>query len=471
MVQSSTEICVTLGLACNGRIHRGIPPPWAFLPIEWKMDTVFLFLKNRLNQPITEGHFVIIDNRCEDLPWLSEEAAGIKFFNDEVRLHFPLSIVVGRIQGQSELMGRTRVEFFLPINEFLPHNYNSRMSINSGPCASLKEIIKTPFVGCIKNADVTDIAFVFMPPFLENGTHAVVFGMVNVFICRYEYKNANEIHGDILCFSPFVVPPNLFDDPFPKRVWDGIIVIQELCRSILSAYSAKQGDYFRATKKVNFPSDVWAYISDFRFEGKARKEKIKRLVSIRQKVDDGIVTKSVRVERQAVQYMFETEQELASFRGVFGKTTTFGKRSRRPIVGESKYLQHLDIINVVVPSTEDDIIQRKRQDIIIRYDGKDIYITIHYNKFIYQNNVTPCPCPVLKAAIAYGSTVAAANHAANTVQIDALFRVNKMILEVVAVHNEYVEAAIISPPLWMGETIRYDKKFVAERVREYIRLL
>jgi len=141
------------------------------------------------------------------------------------------------------------------------------------------------------------------------------------------------------------------------------------------------------------------------------------------------------------------------------------------MVGESKYLQHLDIINVVVPSTEDDIVQRKRQGIIIRYDGKDIYITIHYNKFIYQNNVTPCPCPVLKAVIAYGSTVAAANHAANTVQIDALFRVNEMILEVVAVHNEYVEAAIISPPLRMGETIRYDKKFVAERVREYIRLL
>jgi len=65
-------------------------------------------------------------------------------------------------------------------------------------------------------------------------------------------------------------------------------------------------------------------------------------------VDAGIVTKCVHVERQAVQYVFETEQELASLHTVFGKTTTFGRWSHWPIVGETKYLQHLDIINVVI---------------------------------------------------------------------------------------------------------------------------
>jgi len=34
--------------------------------------------------------------------------------------------------------------------------------------------------------------------------------------------------------------------------------------------------------------------------------------------------KSVQVEWQAVQYIFETEAELAVFHGVLGKTTTFG---------------------------------------------------------------------------------------------------------------------------------------------------
>ncbi len=71
--------------------------------------------------------------------------------------------------------------------------------------------------------------------------------------------------------------------------------------------------------------------------------------AVHQRVDEGVVVKSVQVEWQAVRYIFETEEELAVFCGVFGKTTTFGKQGHCPIVGESRYLQHLDIINVIVP--------------------------------------------------------------------------------------------------------------------------
>jgi len=165
-------------------------------------------------------------------------------------------------------------------------------------------------------------------------------------------------------------------------------------------------------------------------------------------VYDGIVTKSVHVERQAVQYVFEMEQELAAFHAVFGKTTTFSKWSCRPIVGESNYLQNLDIINVAIPTPVGEVKRGKHQGIIIHFDGKDIAITVHYHKFIYRNaNRAQCPCPILQEAIAYSSTVAAANHAANVLQIDALFCVNEMILEVIAVNGDFVEAAVISPTI------------------------
>jgi len=135
------------------------------------------------------------------------------------------------------------MEFFLLLKEFLPQNSNSRMSINSRPCASIKELIKTPFIGCIKNADVIDIAFIFSPVFLENVTHAVAAGMENVFICQYVYKDKNWVHDEMPVFASFIVS-DLFDDPFPKCVWDGIIVVlQELCQSLLSTYSAKQGGF------------------------------------------------------------------------------------------------------------------------------------------------------------------------------------------------------------------------------------
>jgi len=79
-----------------------------------------------------------------------------------------------------------------------------------------------------------------------------------------------------------------------------------------------------------------------------------------------------------------------------------------------------------------------------------------------------CPCPVLNAAIAYSSHAATNNHAANEIQIDMLFQVNDMILEVVSVHGNHIEAAIISPSLQMGEIVQYKENFVAQKVQEYI---
>jgi len=73
-------------------------------------------------------------------------------------------------------------------------------------------------------------------------------------------------------------------------------------------------------------------------------------------------------------------------------------------------------------------------------------IIIHYHKFTYKNmNRSQCPCPILQAAIAYSSIFAAANHAANALQIDVLCHVNEMILEVIAVNGNFLKVAIISP--------------------------
>jgi len=218
------------------------------------------------------------------------------------------------------------MEFFLPLKEFLPQNSNSCMSINSGPCASIKELIKTTNIGCIKNADIIDIAFIFSPVFLENVTHAVAAGMENVFICWYVYKDRNRVHDEYACICILHVL-DLFDDPFPKHVWDGIIVVQEQCWSLLSTYSAKQGDYFHSTKKVNFPADVWMYLSAICFDRHARQQLITKTSTICQRLDDGVIVKSVHVIRPAIQYLFQTEHELYAFHSIFGRTTTFGKCS------------------------------------------------------------------------------------------------------------------------------------------------
>jgi len=76
----------------------------------------------------------------------------------------------------------------------------------------------------------------------------------------------------------------------------------------------------------------------------------------------------------------------------------------------------------------------KENGVALRFDGKDLVIKVYYHKYIYRNtNQTTCPCPVLNAAITYSATVAAANHGASVLQIDSLFLVNDMILEITAV--------------------------------------
>jgi len=212
-------------------------------------------------------------------------------------------------------------------------------------------LIKTPYIGCVKNDDVIDLAFVFSPVFLESGTHAVAAGMYNVFICWYMYRDKDHVHVNVPVFASFVVT-NFFDDPFPKRVWDGIILIQDICHGLLSTCSTKQGDYFYSSKKVNFPADVWKYFCAMQFHHHIiRQQSIGKRTIICQSLDDGIVSKSVYDTWPVVQYAFQMECELNWFCGIFGQTTTFGKYSHCLTVGNTRYLQHLDIINVIIPST------------------------------------------------------------------------------------------------------------------------
>jgi len=158
------------------------------------MDAVTcIFLKNLLNLPVTEGHYVIVDKNSIDVPWLQSNATALKCYNSDLPIHpfsFLFSFIVGQINGILEKTGTMRMGFYLPLQEFIPSTANSHMSINSSPCAGIKELISTPYVGCINNDNVIDLAFVFSPIFLQNGTHAV---MDNVFISQYMYMDKDHV--------------------------------------------------------------------------------------------------------------------------------------------------------------------------------------------------------------------------------------------------------------------------------------
>jgi len=172
---------------------NNLNPPWNLLCIHWKMNVSCIFLKDLVNLPVTEGHFVVINKSSVDVPWLRNDATRLKCYESEIPIQ-PFSYIVGQVangSAEAAIGHMTRVEFFLPLTEFVPQNVNSCMLINSGPCAGIKELIKTPYIGCMKNTDIMDLAFVFSPLFLEIATHTVAAGMEIVFVCCYIYKDAN----------------------------------------------------------------------------------------------------------------------------------------------------------------------------------------------------------------------------------------------------------------------------------------
>jgi len=188
-----------------------------------------MFLKKSLNLPVTEGHFVVIDKNLLDVLWLWNNATTLECYNNEMPICQPLLYLVGRIAHGNSLLGMTRVEFFLPLKEFLPQNTNCQMSINSSPCVGIKEVIKTPFIGYVKNTNKRTTLHSSSHKFFLRLRHMLLQQEWTMFLfvdtCTMIKTGYMMTY---LLFALFVIT-NLFDDSFPKCVWDGIIVIQELC--------------------------------------------------------------------------------------------------------------------------------------------------------------------------------------------------------------------------------------------------
>jgi len=244
------------------------------------------------------------------------------------------------------------------------------------------------------------------------------------------------------------------------NAWDNCYT-RALLKFIINLLS-QTGWLFLCNKEMNFPPDVWRYLSIIHFDGHARQQFIRRRSTIWQRLDDGVVSKSIRDVCPAIQYHFAMEHELSQFHGIFGRTTTFGKCCRCLAIGNTRYLQHLDIINVVVPCSLEAIESRKGNGIVLQFDGRNLVVKLYYHKYIYRNtNTMPCPCPVLNAAIAYSATLATANHSRSVFQIGSLFWVDDLILEITAVWPDHVKAAIVSPSLHLGEIVQYNQEIVA----------
>jgi len=429
-----------------------------------------LFLNNSSDQNVPIGSFVLIQSSCASLPW-----HPVKKF----------SSIVGRTCSDIFRANdpATLIEFFLPIEEYLPGHHIPDMSARA--CEDIKEVVKTEHKATISNQDIVDLAFVLEPGFVDEKTNIVFLGMENAFLCRYEWSEAAHKMrkiADLQSFPPTVMRsngcPNSIKDAFPKRVFDSIGLIQERCRRVLCRYSERQGNFCHCTEDFNFSQDVWEYLCDRFYRCGVVMRRMPRRTVIRTKTLIGLSTVTMRVTRSFDILSFKTEQELKVLRGVFGTTCSMGLRQRRPKLGEGeKTLKWGDIINVVVPNNNGEGIVRS--GVQLNFNGSSIRLTINYEKYIYNVSRTGfvtnlCPCPVLLLTIRHNtpSTVIAAPQEkdADVLQVETEFADENTghILVIRGVYDDRVEAEIMEPSELTGKKVSYaDHAFVAQCVRRY----
>jgi len=176
------NITISIQYCLQQKIHHGIPL-WiigkcqTLLVYFWRMTWTFQWQRVTLYSLTTTQ-------------WIYH-ATTLKCYESEVPVANPFSFILGQINGCSKTPATTRVEFFFLLKEFLPQNANSHMYINTGPCASMKKLIKNLTLG-LSRMLILLILHLFTS-FLVNIMHAVAAGMDNVFICHYVYKDENQM--------------------------------------------------------------------------------------------------------------------------------------------------------------------------------------------------------------------------------------------------------------------------------------
>jgi len=131
-----------------------------------------LFLNNSHDQNIPLYSFMLIQKSCLLLPW------------DPLKNY---SSIVGQTCSDISQSNdpSTLIEFYLPIQEYLPEQHVPDMSAHA--CKDIVEVVKTEYSGSVSNKDVLDLVFVLDPAFIDGKTNVVFVGMAFAFLCQYEW--------------------------------------------------------------------------------------------------------------------------------------------------------------------------------------------------------------------------------------------------------------------------------------------
>jgi len=299
--------------------------------------------------------------------------------------------------------------------------------------------------------------------YLENATLAVALGISNVFICCHQYldNRVDVIQHHLPSFAPHpqgVIVLRMIDS-FPKRAWLWIILIQQHMCKALSKYGQSQG--LRNHQTIYFPQDIWLYLST-RFELQVQNCIFMQSWKSYHHLTDQLAMEAMWVTAPLEQYMFVREMDLNFFRSVFGTTSTFGVHCHGPKVGNPpRTLQCNDMINAVLPIGRN---QHAATGIKLSFNQQvELKISVYYEAYIYTDNATGCPCPILLSTIKGAARILVQNNCILWCKVVFNDPQNGCIMEISNVTEDLVSATILSPRNWLGQVLMYHNKLFVQQ--------
>lgn len=205
----------------------------------------------------------------------------------------------------------------------------------------------------ISSLAICDLSFVFKDEDVSSGVFDDCRGMHNFFVLKHRITQG----GTVSAIPQHACPP------FPgciegfheywcidqcKLIYNNIRQIRVDMQRILCRVAQSQGDFSARTIKLQLPSCCWFYIKN----AMARRgiESMLRVKNSQPRtiLSWGLSYQSHRHTGHLDVLRFDTQAKLVAFRDVFGHTSGFGVRKKRPKYSDGRSLLCInDVINVV----------------------------------------------------------------------------------------------------------------------------
>ncbi len=408
------------------------------------------------------------------------------------------SFAVGMIVGVKEK--ELEINLFLPAREYCEKEGlgGGMLPTESDNGKFTRELIRTSLFASVNQGDILDVALVFDESFIDS-TPLSAIGLDNVFLCRSMHLEMEDKVQpyDIKPFcSDFIAKAARKSLPqcFGKLLHSSLCSVQKKMGQMNRTTAQRNGYYSFQRRTVGCSALFWKYlITKLEMAQPEFKFHLSHPTAIFAIVGSGMVCHTRRLSNgDACKVEFETANDLALFRSIFGITSTFGHRKPRPSLDSTSVLCENDKMNVILPTDVDDSYYLssvsvpfidgrsdrevgpsastpKECPIRFIFDGLELKIRIAITQLMYKPEKT-YPCKALDSFINHN--LEASNSEADpqdTVEESYIFKggcfsIGAQVYEITEVTRTSVKACHVDNTYWI-ETFN-DKAQVLEYLKK-----